>query len=166
MAVLARLADPASGLWEACGYQPFPLGLAARRHPVRPDTIALAEAHSHYDVVVIGSGAGGGVAARVLAEAGASVLIVERGRWTDRDAPGMDHLRNHRGPLLGDGTSPATQPCPPASTKPAPPAWPKLPQPAPSTPTATSGAPSASRWPTPASTSPTAAPTPRSPSWP
>jgi choline dehydrogenase-like flavoprotein len=110
MAVLARLADPSSGLWEACGYQPFPLGLTARRHPVRPDTIALAEARGHYDVVVVGSGAGGGVAARVLAEAGASVLVVERGRWTDRDAPGMDHLRNHRGPLLGDGTSPDGHP--------------------------------------------------------
>ena len=61
-------------------------------------------------MVVVGSGAGGGVAARALAQAGASVLIVERGGWTGRDAPGMDHLRNHRVPLLGDGTSPGGHP--------------------------------------------------------
>jgi choline dehydrogenase-like flavoprotein len=110
-AVLDRLADPSSGLWEACGYRPFPLGVpAARRDPVRPDTIALAGARSRYDVVIVGSGAGGGVAARVLAEAGASVLIVERGDWVDRDAPGLGHLRNHRVPLLGDGTSPDGHP--------------------------------------------------------
>lgn len=91
-----------------CGYRPFPLGglgVTARPGPVRPDTIALGEARSRCDVVIVGSGAGGGIAARVLTAAGASVLIVERGRWAGRDAPGLDHLRNHRGPILGDGTS-------------------------------------------------------------
>ncbi len=111
MAVLSRLADPSSGLWEACGYEPFPLGaLTARRDPVRPVTVALAETRSRYDVVIVGSGAGGGVAARVLAETDASVLIVERGGWVSRDAPGLDHLRNHRLTLLGDGTSPDGHP--------------------------------------------------------
>ena len=38
------------------------------------------------------------------------MLIVERGGWVGRDAPGMDHLRNHRVPLLGDGTSPDGHP--------------------------------------------------------
>jgi len=46
------------------------------------------------DVIVIGAGAGGGVAACVLAEAGKSVLLLERGRsLTFADIP-RDHLRN------------------------------------------------------------------------
>src|SRR5207247_9432761 len=63
-----------------------------------------------YDVVVGGSGAGGGVAARFLAAAGASVLIVERGGWIDRDAPALTHLHNHRLTVGGDGTSPDGHP--------------------------------------------------------
>lgn len=107
--VLRTLADPAS--WDAIGYEPFPLGRPGTPSAaVRVPTIQLAEARDAYDVVVVGSGAGGGVAARVLADAGASVLIVERGQWVDRDAPTMDHLHNHRLSLLGDGTSPAGHP--------------------------------------------------------
>ena len=33
----------------------------------------------HYDLVIIGSGAGGGTMARALADTGARILIVERG---------------------------------------------------------------------------------------
>ncbi len=44
------------------------------------------------DVVVIGSGAGGAAAARVLAEAGASVIVVEEGDYHDASTYSVDPL--------------------------------------------------------------------------
>jgi len=44
------------------------------------------------DVLVIGSGAGGAVAAAELAEAGLDVLVLEAGRHYDRDSYPSDHL--------------------------------------------------------------------------
>ncbi|WP_329000472.1 GMC family oxidoreductase [Kribbella sp. NBC_00709] len=49
-----------------------------------------------YDAVVIGSGAGGGATAQVLAESGRSVLVVELGRYPTTDSLSRDHLRNPR----------------------------------------------------------------------
>ena len=40
----------------------------------------------HYDVIVIGSGAGGGTVTYALAPTGAKVLLLERGGWLPREA--------------------------------------------------------------------------------
>ena len=38
----------------------------------------------HVNAVVVGGGAGGGIVAKELAEAGLSVVLLERGKWYHR----------------------------------------------------------------------------------
>lgn len=59
-----------------------------------------------YDAVVVGAGAGGGVAAYVLARAGKKTLLIERGRSLSYADVPRDHLRNHRLSKYGHGTGP------------------------------------------------------------
>jgi choline dehydrogenase-like flavoprotein len=58
------------------------------------------------DVIIIGAGAGGGVAAGVLAAAGKRVLLLERGQWQSFEETGRDHLRNQRLSLYGHNAGP------------------------------------------------------------
>lgn len=104
-------ADPGNGgnqgavSWQMLGY-PVPVEPRApgRLPAVTGSVDAVGDA---YDVVVVGAGAGGGVAAYVLALSGARVLVVERGdALTAAQVPG-DHLRNHRLSLFGHNTGPA-----------------------------------------------------------
>lgn len=68
-----------------------------------------ADLRERYDAIVIGSGAGGGVAAQVLAESGRSVLVVERGGLPARRSLLVDHLRTPRAGLgLPPWSGPAT----------------------------------------------------------
>src|SRR5262245_15008091 len=53
----------------------------------RPGGAAMAD---HYDVIVIGSGAGGGTLTHALAPTGARVLLLERGGWMPREKENWD----------------------------------------------------------------------------
>ncbi|MGZ4325858.1 MAG: NAD(P)-binding protein, partial [Solirubrobacteraceae bacterium] len=43
----------------------------------------------HYDVIIVGSGAGGGTLARHLAPSGKRILLLERGGWLPREPENM-----------------------------------------------------------------------------
>ncbi|MBB6635072.1 gluconate 2-dehydrogenase subunit 3 family protein [Cohnella thailandensis] len=101
--------NPEKKSWDMIGFRPGVLpGVGApaaeRELPVR----RLDELRDRYDAVVVGAGAGGSVAAAVLAEAGMSVLVVERGSWLRYGEVGRDHLRNHRLSQYGHNTGPGT----------------------------------------------------------
>ncbi len=60
----------------------------------------------HVKAVVVGSGAGGGIVAKELAEAGLSVVLLERGHWVTPAECGKDDLRNQRTSVLGASFGP------------------------------------------------------------
>lgn len=56
-------------------------------------TTQEAKNHKRFDVIVIGSGAGGGVTACELANSGLSVLVIEKGRYFHQDDMEVDNDR-------------------------------------------------------------------------
>ena len=46
--------------------------------------------NEHYDVIIVGTGAGGGTLARKLAESGKKILLVERGQFLKREKENWD----------------------------------------------------------------------------
>jgi choline dehydrogenase-like flavoprotein len=98
-------ADPANNgndngvSWRMLGWSPAPAGGWPAEEvwvPDRGPIIRRDQVAAHYDAVVVGSGAGGGVAAWALAHSGRSVLLVERGDYPDTAYLARDHLRNAR----------------------------------------------------------------------
>jgi choline dehydrogenase-like flavoprotein len=98
-------ADPGNGgntsgvSWAMVGWDPAPSGgwpvLVPVSEPVRSE-VTVAGLLDRYDAIVVGSGAGGGVAACLLAESGRRVLVVEAGGWPSIAELSHDHLRNPR----------------------------------------------------------------------
>jgi choline dehydrogenase-like flavoprotein len=60
----------------------------------------------HVNAVIVGSGAGGGVVAKELSEAGLSVVLLERGKWNTAFDDRKDDLRNQRTCVLGNAFGP------------------------------------------------------------
>ena len=59
----------------------------------------IIENEKKYDVVIVGSGAGGGMATKVLADSGLKVAVIEAGPFFDPANPAQQHnlngLTNH-----------------------------------------------------------------------
>ncbi|MER7250621.1 GMC oxidoreductase [Kribbella sp. NPDC000426] len=86
--------QPAS--WSMLGWRPGPQGWPPPSAATPSKLSTPEELADCYDVLVIGSGAGGSTAACRLAEAGRSVLLVEAGGWPQTPDLATDHLRSPR----------------------------------------------------------------------
>ena len=117
-------ADPGNGgnadavSWRMLGWSPdppggWPAGVRSNEGVRTPEVLDRSavvrrdQLEDRYDAIVIGSGAGGGVAACTLAESGRTVLVVERGELPSADHLATDHLSNARtGVGFDDRTAP------------------------------------------------------------
>jgi len=71
--------------------------------------VRLTQVARRWDAIIIGSGAGGGVAAWNLAHQGMEVLVIERGHHVPFSPPERDHLRNHRLTQYGHNVGPSLE---------------------------------------------------------
>jgi choline dehydrogenase-like flavoprotein len=94
--------------WDAIGY-PGPLGPPSDPPPPTIQPLAVSgDTTLECDVVVVGSGAGGGTAAAVLAQAGLDVVLLEAGHYfTERDFDGAELSGFDRLYLNGGGMASA-----------------------------------------------------------
>jgi choline dehydrogenase-like flavoprotein len=96
----------ASPVWRHIGY-PGPLGAPENPPPraLRPTTVER-DTELDCDVVIVGSGAGGGTAAGVLAAAGLDVVVLEAGGYYDaEDFDGAEHTAFSNMYMYGGGAA-------------------------------------------------------------
>jgi choline dehydrogenase-like flavoprotein len=67
--------------------------------------VEIVNSAKPYDVCIVGSGAGGGMAAKVLSEAGAEVVLLEAGPWWDVEKDGAMFKWSYDSPRRGAGTT-------------------------------------------------------------
>lgn len=79
--------------WDMVGFDPGPTAASGQRFDVGTPLERIA---AEYDVIVVGAGAGGGVAASELAAKGAHVLLVERARPMRAAELRSNHLQGKR----------------------------------------------------------------------
>lgn len=94
--------------WHMVGFSPA-LRRSSGQPPestIRLRTYRVHELGARYDVIVVGLGAGGGVAAAELAANGLKVLAVDRGDYLSYEQVGNDHLRNFRLSRYGHNLAP------------------------------------------------------------
>ncbi|MBP1964239.1 GMC family oxidoreductase [Paenibacillus aceris] len=93
--------------WNMIGFRPGPV--SEIQSPAPETDLSqqnFNQLRDQYDAIVVGAGAGGSVAAAMLAESGLRVLVVERGNWLSYSQVGNDHVRNHRFSKYGHNTGP------------------------------------------------------------
>ncbi|HWH98542.1 MAG TPA: GMC family oxidoreductase N-terminal domain-containing protein [Pseudolysinimonas sp.] len=81
--------------WADVGFDPLPDGVV----PIDPDPLVgidVSRVAAEYDVIVVGAGAGGGVAAAELAARGRKVLLVERSRPFRNSELRGNHIQGKR----------------------------------------------------------------------
>lgn len=94
--------------WRMIGFDPAPRRSSGYL-PGDTDPLTTCRVHElqpRYDALVVGLGAGGGVAAATLAEAGLKVAAVDRGELLSYEQIGKDHLRNFRLSRYGHNAPP------------------------------------------------------------
>ena len=98
----SNLGNRGATTWKALGWEIDSTGRLPERNSMRGSRPRhdvgdeLSGIDGRYDAIVVGAGAGGGVAACALAESGRRVLVIETGTWPDTADLATDHLRNPR----------------------------------------------------------------------
>src|SRR5436305_12675609 len=75
---------PPSWVVANCAYSPRACDAA------RPGAVDSEGVTEHYDVIIVGTGAGGGTLAHTLAPSGKRILLLERGNFLPRETGNWD----------------------------------------------------------------------------